>query len=432
MLTRRQMIAGMMAVPAAGLVTACSGGGGGSTSSPAAGGDITLRMSWWGNADRAERTQKAVDAYLAQADKVSVQTEFLDWTQYWDKLSTLTASGNPPDVMQMSEAYQALYATNGTLLDLRPLIDDKTITLPGLDPTALPAEGGIHAVPWSVNMRSVHYSPSQFAEAGLTFPDDIADMSWEDFAGFLDASKSTAGRPISVDPGFWIENFEVWLMQHDKSLYSASGTAGFEQADLEEFWTMTQDWVSRGLVTDAQTTSPMANGGTDQAALVTRNALIDYRWSSEAVIFESLGVPDIEIASPPNETGHPGRFWHAAMLLSVSAKSAQPAESAKLLEYLITNPDAAVEIGMERGAPASSNAADAISGDLSAIERRLIAYHDSAQAELHATPITVPPGGGEMLPTYIRMYEEVAFGQASISENAAKFTEQMTKIASQA
>lgn len=422
MIPRRALLLGTSsALVAAGLV-GCSE----SPKGPVGGG--VLRFSWWGNAGRAERTEKAIATHAATTDSLEIQTEFLDWTGYWDKLSTQVAGGTPPDLLQMSEAYQGQYMANESLLDLRTFINDGTIDTSSYADGVLPSEGAITAIPWAVNMRCALSTVSALEKAGIDPDTDLGSIAWDAYGDFLSNATDAAGIPGSVDPGFWIENLETWLMQQGKSLYGDS-TAGFTEDDLLLFWEMTQSFAEAGIVTDASTSSRQAGGGTELAALVTSEATIDYRWSTEAVIFDGLGVADLRIMTPPGELDTPGRFQHAAMLLSVSAASKNQEAAAKLLSHLVSSPEAAVELGMERGAPVSSTFAEAITDQLSDIEKAMLAYHDAAAGKLLAPPRVVPPGGGEMLATYTRVYESVAFGREPREKAAADFVAQMSKVA---
>ena len=78
----------------------------------------TLRVSTWGNDSRLELTEQAVDAFTAANPDIKVTVENSDWTAYWDKLATMTAGNNAPDVIQMDESYIAAYGAREALLDL--------------------------------------------------------------------------------------------------------------------------------------------------------------------------------------------------------------------------------------------------------------------------------------------------------------------------
>src|SRR3712207_1775985 len=81
---------------AAGLaLTACGGG------DEEAGGQVELRFSWWGNADRAKLMQQSIDLFTAANPNIKVTPSFQEFEAYWQKMATETAGGNAPDVLQM-------------------------------------------------------------------------------------------------------------------------------------------------------------------------------------------------------------------------------------------------------------------------------------------------------------------------------------------
>ena len=81
-------------------------------------GDVTIRLNWWGGDARIKATEKAVKGFEKEHPNIHVDTEYADWTGYWDKLAVQSAGGNAPDVMQMDELYLAFYGSMDALLDL--------------------------------------------------------------------------------------------------------------------------------------------------------------------------------------------------------------------------------------------------------------------------------------------------------------------------
>src|SRR5688500_10263310 len=95
----------------------------------------TLRVSTWGNDSRVRLTQEAVDAFTAANPDIKVTIENTDWGGYWDKLATMTAGNNSPDVIQMDESYIAAYGARDALLDLGTVKGN--LDLSALDPKVL-------------------------------------------------------------------------------------------------------------------------------------------------------------------------------------------------------------------------------------------------------------------------------------------------------
>ncbi|MGO4424502.1 extracellular solute-binding protein, partial [Streptomyces sp. MCAF7] len=89
----------VLAVAAVGLSTALTGT---LSACSAASGDtsgITLRFSWWGNDDRAARTEDAVRLFEKEHPGVTVRTSNGDFGAYLQKLATQAAGGGVPDVV---------------------------------------------------------------------------------------------------------------------------------------------------------------------------------------------------------------------------------------------------------------------------------------------------------------------------------------------
>ena len=60
-----------------------------------------LRVFWWGSQERADRSNKAVDAFKTANAGVDVKTESAGWSDYWPRLATRVAGRNAPDLIQM-------------------------------------------------------------------------------------------------------------------------------------------------------------------------------------------------------------------------------------------------------------------------------------------------------------------------------------------
>src|SRR4051812_23901668 len=68
---------------------------------PYTGGPAELRMSWWGNDDRAQRTQKVIDLFQATYPDIKIKGEPDGGTSdHFQILDTQLAANNAPDIVQ--------------------------------------------------------------------------------------------------------------------------------------------------------------------------------------------------------------------------------------------------------------------------------------------------------------------------------------------
>src|SRR3712207_2632400 len=81
-------------------------------------GKVHLRFVWWGNADRAALTNKAVDAFEKKNPTIKVERNFSEFNAYFQKLATEISGGAAPDVLQMDFRFLREYAERGQLAEL--------------------------------------------------------------------------------------------------------------------------------------------------------------------------------------------------------------------------------------------------------------------------------------------------------------------------
>ena len=80
-----------------------------------------IRVAWWGNAVRDERTNAVIDLFTRSNPGVTVEAQIGTWGGgYWDQLAAQAAARNLPDVIQQDVSYIQSYAGNGHLADLTP------------------------------------------------------------------------------------------------------------------------------------------------------------------------------------------------------------------------------------------------------------------------------------------------------------------------
>ena len=175
----------VVAVATALALTACSGGGG-SNSADGGGDQVTLRFAWWGSDLRHEATQEAIDAFETENPNITVEGEFGEWSGYWDKLATMTAGGDAPDVIQMSDAYMSEYAGRGALLDLSKQTELETSTLDASSLQSGEINGILYAVEAGANAPVVFANAKLFEAAGVEMPDDKT-WTWDDYTEIAQA-----------------------------------------------------------------------------------------------------------------------------------------------------------------------------------------------------------------------------------------------------
>ncbi|MEA2524642.1 MAG: multiple sugar transport system substrate-binding protein [Thermomicrobiales bacterium] len=134
-----------------------------------------------GEADLAIREQ-INKAFEAAHPGVTVKQEVLPAnTNYFEKLQTMIAAGDTPDVFDMWEGFVQPYAEAGHLLALDPYMQPGGLTKDQFDPQILELNswnGQLYSLPieYVPYPAALFYNPKLFQEAGLQPPD--ATWTW--------------------------------------------------------------------------------------------------------------------------------------------------------------------------------------------------------------------------------------------------------------
>ncbi len=169
---------------------------------------VKITMSVWG---MPWEDALYKDIYIPEFEKLhpDIDVEFVNYTNYSDKLVTLAAGGNAPDVMRQNTADVPLYISKDMNLEL-----DKFIERDGIDRSdyvdavwkAVTKEGKTYAMPQDENLHALYYDPKAFAEAGIPEPDHNYTL-----AQLLeDAKKLTKKNGDQVERYGFVTGWNAW------------------------------------------------------------------------------------------------------------------------------------------------------------------------------------------------------------------------------
>lgn len=407
------------------LVLAGCGGGGAST---AAGGKVTLRFTWWGNADRAVRTEKAVAAFERANPGIDIQTSYSTYESYKQKLATQAAGGDVPDLIQLDYRQISQYAGSEVLLDLGSR--RKELPTEDMDSGLLKTgqvDGVQYALPMGVGTQAMAYDKEAWRKAGLRTPK--AGWTWEDWADALRGLKAAGYERPMTDPGSMEDWFEVWLRGQGKRLYGADGQTAFSAADLARFWTFTSKLRKEGLVSRAEDTTQMA-GSVEDSPMGRKRAVAEFNWDAPSAGYEAVYGDRLALAPmPAGPDGTPGQYYKPSMLLGIAAGSAHPREAAKFIDFLLNSDAAADILGVDRGTPVNSRQRTRVLPKVTGFQQQVAGLQESLEGRLKDPPAAPPRGDNGLQSTFQRDYDQVAFEQASPREVAEDFrTEARTEL----
>ena len=377
--------------------------------------DARIRLMWWGNTNRNERTAKVIELFTAANPGVGLEGESAGWDDYWTRLATQTAGGNAPDVMQMDYRYIFEYARRGVLLPLDDAMAAGTLDLSGFSEDAIAGgkvDGKTYGISLGANSSTMMVSKAAFEEAGVALPE--RGMTWDDYAARAAELTEKAGKRGfygSSDGGGVEPTFECWLRQRGKALYDAEGKLGFDAGDATEWFAMWQGMRDSGacVPADLQALDQL----TIETSMVTLgHAAVAFNHTNQIVGFQAVNQTPLVMVPYPTAGANskPGQYRKPSMFFSAYANTGVPVEAAKFVSYFINDPAATEVLGVERGVPESAAVREALSNTLDELGKAQIEFIENLGDLAGPLPPPPPAGAGEIQFALKRINEEVGFG----------------------
>ncbi|MFA3920946.1 ABC transporter substrate-binding protein [Ruegeria hyattellae] len=122
--------------------------------------------------ERTEVLQGIVDEFEANNPDVAVEIVSLPWGSAFEKLATMVAGGDIPDVVEMPDTWQALYAGSDQLVSLKDHVAgwDQGATLTDKTVAMGSQAGDLYMIPYGFYLRAMFYNKKLLAEAGIDTP----------------------------------------------------------------------------------------------------------------------------------------------------------------------------------------------------------------------------------------------------------------------
>jgi multiple sugar transport system substrate-binding protein len=414
LLTRKEMLrASGGALAGAWVLSVIGCGGGGS------GGEVQMRMAWWGSTVRHERTKEAIQLFEKRNPNITIEPEPSgDFVEYWNKIATQASGGNAPDVIQTDYRYLTEYAGRGVLMELDEYIPDP-INLEYFNQEQLQngkIDGKTYALTLGDNSPLVVYDVGRLEEAGVEPPES---WTWDDLAEVASQISEASGEGFygTEDPGGQEPVFEVFAIQKGQSLYE-NGQLGFDEATLAEWLTYWDDLRNSGACApgDVQATD---TGDLNTTLLIQGKAAMDFAFSNQYTGLSELTDRELDFATEPD--GPAGQYIKPSQLLSGYSRTEYPEEVARVIDFFLNDKAANKILGTERGVSGNSEIREMLLQEVPESEKQVFDYLQLVSEEGAPLPPPPPPGAAEIAEIVLRTNEDVAFGRVSVDEAVRKF-----------
>lgn len=329
---------------------------------------IKLRIYWWGAQNRHDATQKAMDEYTKLHPNITFEAEYSGWDGYWDKMASMAAGRNLPDIIQMDSFYLADYASKGQLAELSdvPVSD----IAPALLDTGKYGDG-LYAVPLARNALAFAYNKKTLENAGVELPQD--GWTWDDVRriGMEVKEKMGDDKYIIQDFTHLYLNYEIYQLSRGKGHpITLEGEFNFDKDSYLEYAHMFSDFRKEGIVPPADISMTYKEFDPKFDLLINGTAMSRYAYAVQLPTFENLIADSVDLVTHPKEEENAG-WLKPSMFWSVSANSKHLDESKAFIDWFVNDVQAnEILLPGGRGAPASNKILKALDDQFSAVDHR--------------------------------------------------------------
>ena len=215
----------------------------------AEGAKIVLRVGTGDSGEGLTPHLKIIEQFEQANPDIQVQLEPVGSGDYYARILTQIAAGDPPDILQIGDDAVPQFVQKGAFADLGPFISgssyplDTGIYLPGV---LAPGQwdGKQYLLPKDFSPLAVYYNKKLFDQYKLPYPTEA--WTWEEFLATAQALTKDTDGDGKTDvwgvqlPGPWTSGFEYWVAAAGGRLISEDGSTFEGYLDSPETATAVQ------------------------------------------------------------------------------------------------------------------------------------------------------------------------------------------------
>lgn len=392
-----------------------------------------LRFAWWGGAGRHEATLKAVRLFESRTG-TRVKCEYMGFNGYLERMTAQVAGRSEPDVMQINWAWLAMFSKRGTgFTDLDPLLGPRVRAELAEDDLAMGRVAGrLNALSVGYSARVMLWNRGTFDKLKLPLPRD-----WDQLFAAGPAFRKALGEnafPLDGELYDMILLAQTWVQQRHGTPFldpNAPRVAMDAAAALD--WVRTyQRLVGEHVATPLPLRASL--GGAEkpteqQPDWVAGRWAGNYTWDSVIGLRASTlkGENRLALGDFPTlpDARASGIFGRPTLMYAVGRHCRQPQPAARLVEFLLTDPEAARLLGRTRGLPAARTPLAILRAEGKLPPLELEAHAQIArQREAGRIPLPAPLFEHPRMLKFMReVFETVAYGKSDAATAARRLRE---------
>lgn len=408
--------------------TGCGKSGGSTNSNVATGnsvGSAEITFSWWGNDDRHQATQNAIDAFN-EAHKGSIQVtgEPSGFGNLDETFGTRYAGGNAPDIMTVNYPWLIQYSPEGEgFYDLGQVSD--IIDFSQYDSEFLKSGetgGKMQVIPYGQNTLGFFLNKSAYDRAGITeIPTTFEE--YKEAAKIL--TQEDPNTYLIVSPTFRFAATYYLQQKTGKGEFAEDLSMNYTVEDYKDALLWFKDLADAHVFCSRK--DYIENVGTDPVSIAQNTKYINggylgvLEWTggieSNAKTLKDNG-DELVVAPLPviDNAVFKGTMAKPSLTFAISKDSKHPQEAAEFLQYILNDPEGTTLMGSTRGLVASKAAKASLEkgGAITGAIKQAYDFTDKAEV-INNSPIFED---AVFTTAYESNYEKFEFGQSTADEAA--------------
>ncbi|MFN3330955.1 MAG: ABC transporter substrate-binding protein [Caldilinea sp.] len=304
------------------------------------GAKIVLRVGTGDSGEGLTPHFRIIEMFEAENPDIQVQLEPVGSGDYYARILTQIAAGDPPDLLQIGDDAVPMFVERGAFLPLDDFIAsaeyplDVSIYLPGvMEPGKW--NGAQYLLPKDFSPMAIYYNKKLFDAAGVPYPQE--GWTWDDLLAtaqqltVADANGNVKQWGIQL-PGPWTTGFEYWVAAAGGRLISEDGATFIGYMDSPEVQNAVQfyaDLYNKYKVAPPPADMNAFGGGNSEFDNGTAAMRLFGRWPQSGM----KQNPNIDLGVAPLPAGAERAgvlFWGG---FGISALSDNPEAAWRFLRY---------------------------------------------------------------------------------------------------
>jgi multiple sugar transport system substrate-binding protein len=378
--------------------------------------EVKLKFIWWGNDQRKELTEKAIELFQKKHPNIKFETKsYANTTDVKVNLAMNTADEDMPDIIQANYDFVHNYANRNLFESFNKYAEQNILNISDIDKACL--EGGydngqLYGLAWGINAYCIAANPLIFQKAGVDIPK--SGYTYDELYETLKKLKSQV-NDVDFYPLANFVDFNTFVRSMGSTYFSASGTSlGYDKDQIfMDYFKIYKKWLDEGLI------APIAI--TDKNALMTSGKSALWWGVSNQVSGLSKSAKTVmQIISIPSETkGKITSCIRPSMFISVSAYSKHKKEAVEFIDFLTNDLEANDLLKAERGVPTSTKVSDSMEQKASEADKQQYLFLKYIKENPSPQDPATPNTAGNVNSFFARISEEI-LGEKTTQEEAAK------------